>query len=453
MKRRNFLGYGAAAGFSGAFAGSCGKMENPQENTPPLIPTGETPPSLLGGMNLEGLWEDHRVRLFDRLLPFWEIGGIDREYGGYLCFLNDDGQPVGHDKFTRHQGRGLWVYSYLYNNFGNDSSHLENAAKTRDFMVKYMYAGNGTWAERTSRDGKVGQGTNENITTSLVAASGLIEFFKATGNPEDLDIVGETIWSASRAYDRPEYTGESYAGIVNDPEITSGIRSLGHTIAFINLLTLYLSYRGNRRFEDIVDEQVAHAVNDFYAPHLRITTEYLQHNYTVIPGLSDHMYVGHSLELLVMVMYEAARKRNRRLFDEVKDRFRLNIEMCWDYNLDGLGSQHYFVFDGPHHTRHNLYGAKTMKVHADALTGLMKIIEHTGEHWAVEWFDRIREYTLKTFDTPTGLWNQVVNRAGKETNRADIIPVLRDNYTQARCLMLCIKSLEHMIDNGTLTRI
>ena len=87
-------------------------------------------PGKIAGMNLEELRDDYHNRLFKQYLPFWEKGGYDKQLGGFICELNDDGSVYNDEKFLWYQGRGLWVYSFLYNNFGKNPSHLEIATKT-----------------------------------------------------------------------------------------------------------------------------------------------------------------------------------------------------------------------------------------------------------------------------------------------------------------------------------
>ena len=70
----------------------------------------------IAGMTLHQLRNDYRKRIFKEYLPFWDKGGFDKKYGGFMCELYDDGSVENDEKFIWYQGRGIWVYSYLYNN-------------------------------------------------------------------------------------------------------------------------------------------------------------------------------------------------------------------------------------------------------------------------------------------------------------------------------------------------
>ena len=105
--------------------------------------TPELLPDKIAGMTLEELRDDYRNRIFNQYLPFWEKGGYDSDLGGFMCELDDDGRVVIDEKYIWYQARGIWVYSFLYNNFGREGKFLDIAGKSRDFMVKNMYLGNG----------------------------------------------------------------------------------------------------------------------------------------------------------------------------------------------------------------------------------------------------------------------------------------------------------------------
>ncbi len=45
----------------------------------------------MAGLEWEDLLADYRHQLFDEYLPFWEKEGYDTEYGGFMCYLHEDG--------------------------------------------------------------------------------------------------------------------------------------------------------------------------------------------------------------------------------------------------------------------------------------------------------------------------------------------------------------------------
>ena len=82
------------------------------------------------------LLRQYSADLFDDYLPFLEKHVVDPEAGGFLCHTTPFGERVSTVKRTWYQGRGIWVYSFLYNHFGRDERHLEIAARTVRLVLK-----------------------------------------------------------------------------------------------------------------------------------------------------------------------------------------------------------------------------------------------------------------------------------------------------------------------------
>jgi N-acylglucosamine 2-epimerase len=404
-------------------------------------------PHTIAGMTCEQLREDYRHRLFDRYLPFWDRGGYDEQLGGFMCTLDDDGTVADDEKFIWYQGRGLWVYSFLYNNLGKDPRHLEIAQKTRDFMDKYMKAENGAWYEAVHRDGRIKRGIGNDVYGWLFAANGLAEFYKAAGNDRDIEMACETIWAAMRAYNDPSYAGESLDESAGELTTARGIRAQGHSMVMVRMLTQLLSHHQDPELERLLEKHVDLIMSKFRNPSLGITNEHLLHDDSRIPGHEDHMFTGHSVETMWMVMFEAIRQGNYRLFVEAKDTFRRYIELSWDYVFEGFGDGDFYVFDGPGRTREALYGVKTMWSHCELMLGLMHILEYTGEWWAKDWYERVRAFAIKAFDTDYGVWRQAVDRFGKDVSRKGYPAKRKGNFHQPRYMMLNLLSLDRMIAN------
>lgn len=307
MHRRDFLAAGVALATGHAFASGAKSADD--------AATPRTP-ERIAEVTLAQLRDDYYDRLFNQYLPFWEKGGVDRRHGGFLCELNDDGSVASDEKYIWYQGRGIWVYSLLYNEFGRDRRWLEIARQARDFMVKHMYAGGGKWNQKVRRDGALLEGLGENVYGWLFAALGLMEYHRAAGQQEDLDLAKESLWAALRAYDDPNYTDTHtmlYTGLDVDPR---GLRSQGHSMVTIATLTGLLARHRDPRLEEIQQRHVELVMRKFWNPEHRIVNEFLRHDFSRAPGADAHMLAGHSVETLWIVMAEALRRGGRKLFDE-----------------------------------------------------------------------------------------------------------------------------------------
>jgi N-acylglucosamine 2-epimerase len=448
MKRRHFLGAAVAAGMSGVLPASVAKAEA-------AAPNGDARPvpETLGGMGLKALREDYRRRLFDQYLPFWEKGGYDQQHGGFMCELNDDGSVFNDEKYVWYQGRGIWVYAFLYNHFGKHAHYLDVAARTRDFMVKHMYAGQGKWVEKVDREGKVLEGVGGLVYGWLFAAAGLAQYYIATGDPKDLELTKETIRAAMTAYDDPAYS-DTHTTQYTAVEIPAkGVRSQGHSMVLASILVDLLRVHDDPELARLQRRHIELITRRFWNPDYGITNEYLDHDFARIPGAESYMFAGHSLETLWVVLQDALRTKDRRLFDTVAARVRRLLEMCWDYVFEGWGDGDYFVFNTPKHHQGPDYSVKTMWAQCEAMVACLIVLEHTGHAWAKEWYDRVRAFALKTMPVaPHGVWRQAVDRFGKDVKRVGVSEKRKDNFHQARMLMLNLLSLDRMIANqGKLT--
>ena len=403
---------------------------------------------MLAGLSLEQLRDDYRDRLFNQYLPFWDKGGYDKQLGGFMCELTDDGSVADDRKYIWYQGRAVWVYAFLYNNFGRDPRWLEVARKTKDFMIRHMHAGDGKWNEAVRRDGTLIDGVGKTVYGALFAANGLAEYYKATGDEDALKLAKLSIRTSVRTYDDPNYDHGANTDIaVKVP--TKGLRMQGHSMVLVRTLSQLLSHHEDPELEALCREHVDALVNRFWNPEYGIVNECLNHDYSRIDHIKAHMFAGHSLESLWMVMHEAIRIGDRELFDLNKQRFRRLLEMCWDYAFEGWADEDYFVFDTPEHRRGPKYEMKTMRAHCEILIGCMTVIEHTGDEWARRWYDRVRAYTLRTMPAAEhGVWRQAIDRQGRDQKRPGISTKRKGNYHQPRVLMLNLLALNRMIEHG-----
>lgn len=405
-----------------------------------------TLPRKIAGMNLEELRGDYSNRLFKQYLPFWEKGGYDKQLGGFMCELNDDGTVYNDEKFLWYQGRGLWVYSFLYSNFGKNPHHLEIATKTRDFMLKHMYAGGGKWYQLVDRKGKIKEGIGNSIYGWLFAAAGLFEYYKATGSEESLQLAKESVLTAVKLYDDSNYSGD----VLVSGEVVKGLRVQGHAFMLVWTIGQLLSARGDLELERIQQQQINHIINDFWNNEYGIANEYLNHDYCRIPGWEIYMFPGHSVETYWMVMHEAIRTGDSKLFELCSKRIRRILEICWDYVYEGFASNEFYVFETSEYPQGPNYNIKSMWAHSEILIATMTIYEYTGAEWARQWYERTHEYVLKTMaNTDNSVWQQAVDRFGNSLKRKEISEKRKGNFHQPRCIMLNLLSIEQLIKNDS----
>jgi N-acylglucosamine 2-epimerase len=136
----------------------------------------------VNSLPLERLEQLLHVYLFEDFLPFMDRLVIDHEYGGFMCTVRPNGERVSDDKPIWYQGRGMWVYSFLYNNFGRDPVYLNVALNTRKLLEKSRPTDPGEmWPKGLHWDGSVASPPDHEICGDMFIAEGLAELSKATG--------------------------------------------------------------------------------------------------------------------------------------------------------------------------------------------------------------------------------------------------------------------------------
>lgn len=395
----------------------------------------------LGGVPLDALHESWRHELFAEALPFLRDRVVDDEYGGFICVLNPDGTHADTAKDTAFQGRGIWVYSYLYTHFGRRPEHLAVARRAVDLVLKALPAGDDArWPARLSRDGRPIAPPAQTIAADVAIAEGLAAFAVATGEDRYRELATRILLRSQRAYDRPDYAPDVvtvYHGPAPMP--FPGARSQGAAMILIGAGSPMLADGADPLVAAMVRDAVEAVMTRHYDPGYRLNTELLNHDYSRPANrLARFVYTGHCLEVLGIVLQHAARTGDRRLFETASARLQRHAEVAWDDVYGGY-------FRSLNDVEANEWVLnKLLWVQEEVLTALLLVIEHTGAAWARDRFDRTLAYVQSTFYVSrwgTRFWISGGDRqVTREPNLARV-----EHYHHPRRLMLGILSLERML--------
>jgi len=444
MQRRKFIGAllgGTALGLADRATPANGEARPRSANA-----------GKLAGMTLEQLRELYRVHLFDDFLPFVDKHVIDHQYGGFMCNTDLDGVNVTTVKTTWFEGRGIWVYSFLYNNFGKQAKYLEVARNSLEFILKNQPAGDDLWPERYARDGKPLTPPSKEIYGDLFVAEGLAEYSRATGEEKYWQQAKQIILKCQRIYDRPDYMPNivaEYGG--PKPFPFSGARIQGVAMVLLRGISQMLAGRADAELEKILSQSVDAILNYHYKPEFQLNNELLNHDYSRPSNeLSQFVYTGHSIETLWMVLAEAVRTQNRQLFHTAAERFQRHVEVARDRVYGG-------VFRSLNNVDQNVWTLdKVCWEQEEVLIGTLCMVENAGDSWARETFGEMFTYVRDKFPlTRYGypLWIVQGDRKVTFDRKPPKGPPFTgeqrvENYHHPRHLMLNLLSLDRMIRRG-----
>ena len=434
--RRSFLKYNSITGLAVLTAGSAlGFIEKEKA----LIPVDTSKKiNQIAGYPVHQLREKYREELFHRFLPNMDKYAIDHEYGGVMCSLDvRTGELANTKKTSWFVGRGMWVYSFLYNNFEKKARYLEIARKSKDLVLKLMPSDNSFWPGSFSNDGKAISGPGD-IYGSLFVAEGLFEYAKASNEKHYRELAKKIIFSCVERYDSPDYNFNIGGYLPNAPLIEAP-RILGHWMIFLSLSTQMLKHEPDEELEKLAARSVDAIMNYHVNPIYGLTNEVINHDMSRPDNAFGHASViGHGLETITFVMFEAARKKDKMLFEKARQIYKRHVDVAADD-----------VFGGYFHSIHNIDNyiwdvRKSLWNQQEVLNGSLFLIEHTNDDWGHQHFERTNIYIYdKFYKKENKFWY-----SGGDRKMENPAVNLLEHYHHARQLMLGILSMDRIIKRG-----
>ena len=392
---------------------------------------------------LKQLRDQYRRDLFTDFLPFMEKHVIDSEFGGFLCNTDHLGNRANENKLSWFEGRGTWVYSFLYNNLARERKYLDVARRSLDLVMKSKPAGDDLWPKEITREGRPLTSADGEIYGDLFIAEGLAEFSKAIGDRAFWDQAKQILLKCVRHYDRPDYRptiGQTYLGPA--APAFPGARIQGVWMTLVRAATQMLEMHADQQIEEVAGRCVDAITKHHYNPDFGLINELLNHDLSRPENdYAQLVYTGHCIENLWMLLLEAVRRKDEPLFDKLTVWFKRHVEVAWDDVYGG-------VFRNLQNVDRNVWLVdKVLWAQEEVLIGTMLIIERRGYDWAVELFrktnDYVREkYSLKRYGSP--LWMYASDR---QVNYQTFLkmPKRVENFHHPRHLMLNLLSLERML--------
>ncbi|MFC1608448.1 AGE family epimerase/isomerase, partial [Candidatus Latescibacterota bacterium] len=383
MKRRSFLKVSGAVSTASVYTAGC----NESSEQPPDSPAAVNALTTLAGLSLAELREQYRSDLYDQFLPFVENYVVDREHGGFMCGVDRKGARVSDGKSTWNQGRGIWTFSYLYNNIDQDRKWLDIASRAVDFILGTRPKGDTFWHTRLTREGNPVGNPDRVVYSDIFVAFGLQEY-SASGGSEYWDIAKDIMMRCVDIYDNSQ--GYNY---LKPTETSPGVdrpRIFSHWFQIGRLAMEMLNKRDDTDVQAVSDRCVDAIMNSHYNPDFRLMTEYINHDFSHIDSDYGQAVTNHAQEVLWLVMQEAVRRGDRQLYDRAAGLFKRHVKVLWDDVYGGL-------FTLRHCDENRWNTSKPLWLQVEVPIGTMYMIERTGDQWAIEWFNRSYTYIRDKF--------------------------------------------------------
>lgn len=387
-------------------------------------------------MKLPEIRERYRKALLDRFVPNMDKYVVDHELGGFMCALNIATRKLeSTDKRAWYEGRGIWTYSFLYNNIEKKPEYLTIAKKSIDFITKLLPEDDKFFPGSFTREGVPRSKGEGDIYGNLFVAEGLAEYAKATGEKRYFDLARKILMKAVARYDRPDFS-YAYRAEKREP----GARILGHWMILISLCTQLLKQQPDAEIQALADRCVDVVMNHHINPKFLLVNEAISHDYKILDDkiASQYADIGHGCETFAFIMAYAVFRRNAALFHAAAGQFKKHVTVAADPVYGGY-------FRVLENTDSNTYILPKVRwLQEEILIGCLLLIEHTGDPWAVKCYMETDAYITEKFTHPEYAF--IVDNGNRQMDKPS--EVRAEHYHHPRQLMVCMLAMDRILKRG-----
>ena len=388
---------------------------------------------------MEELLAVYRDGLLNDTVPFWMKHTIDREYGGFLNFLDQDGSVVNTDKPVWVLGRFIWLMSALYNRVEKKAEWLETAKHGIDFIEKHCFDTDGRMFYEVTRDGRPLR-KRRYLFTETFGVIAFSEYSLAAGDEERLDRARSLYRLLIRYSQNPELL---------PPKIYPQTRQAkSHAMAMILLATTQQLRRtgDDPLYEEVINHSLEEVFRDFMHEDVKAVFETVGPNGERLDSPEGRSIVpGHAIETAWFIMEEGRHRKDDALIEKACTILDWMLDWGWDPKYGGL--LYYVDVEGKPCEPYE-HDMKLWWPHNEAIYACLLAYRLTGKKKYEEWFEKIHEWSYSHFpDRKNGEWFKYLHRDGTVSS------TLKGNrwggpFHLPRMQLNCWKLLEEMLEKN-----
>lgn len=364
----------------------------------------------LDAANLESILHVYRNGLLNDTLPFWIPRAIDREHGGYITSLDQDGTIIHTDKPVWFQGRFAWLLSTLYSTVERRPEWLHLARHGIDFINRCCFDTDGRMFFSLTREGKPLR-KRRYLFSEVFATMALAAYAVAAGEErfarQALDLFRQILH-----YSRTP-------GLLI-PKTNPDVRPMKGLVMPMVLLCTAQEVRKAVKdplCDEIIDQAIAEIERDFMKPDLQCVLETTGANGEFIDTFEGRMLCpGHAIEAGWFILEEArCRNRDPHLIKVGTTILDWCFTGGWDQEFGGI--LYYRDARGLSCTEY-WHDMKFWWPHNETIIATLLAWELTGDPKYVRWHEQVHDWSYAHFPDPIyGEWFGYLHRDGTVATR------------------------------------
>ena len=363
----------------------------------------------LDAQNLEPLLRIYRDGLLHDTLPFWIPRAIDREHGGYITSLNEDGTIIHPDKPVWFQGRFAWLLSTLYST-QRRPEWLELARHGIDFINRCCFDLDGRMFFSVTREGKPLR-KRRYLYSEVFATMALAAYGRASGEERFARQALDLFKLILRYHRTP--------GLLPPKTIPETRPMKGLSMLMCLIVTAQeLRHAVNDPIcTETIDATLAEIERDFLKPEFRCVLETVGPHGEFIDTFDGRMICpGHAIEVGWFILEEARlRQHDPHLIKLGTTIVDWSFEAGWDREHGGI--LYYRDAHGLPCTEY-WHDMKFWWPHNEAIIACLLAWQLTGDPKYARWHEQVHDWAYAHFPDPVyGEWFGYLHRDGSVATR------------------------------------
>ncbi len=391
---------------------------------------------LLSPARIDQLIAVYRDGLLQDTLPFWINHAIDREHGGYLFGLDQDGTVIDTDKPLWTHGRFAWLLATLYATVEPNPQWLELAAHGVEFIEKHGFDDDGRMFYSVTRDGRPLR-KRRYFFSETFAIMAMAAFARASGEPR----------FATKALDvfQRVLRYQSTPGILEPKVIpqTRAMKGLAGPMILIVTAQVLREALADPLCDQSIDRFIDEIERDFMKPEFEAVMETVLADGQFLDTFDGRLLnPGHAIEAAWFILHESQhRGGDARLLRLGRTILDWSWKWGWDEEYGGL-LYYRDVRDLP--SAEYWHEMKFWWPHNEAIIATLLAYHLTGDAKYVQWHRQVHDWAYAHFpDRQYGEWFGYLRRDGNVSSRLKG-NMFKGPFHLPRMQWYCWKLLESM---------